>query len=227
MVIGQRRLLTLHRRHAQRLLAAQEEERARVAREVHDEAVQRLVALQHELTHFRAGASVPASGERHLAGIQGDVEDLAVFLRRMAHRLHPAVIDQSGLVAALTQLAQEMSRGSGLSVQLDLPTERPALSSERAVVLFRIAQEALRNVVRHAGVGEATVRLRTVGGMVELAVEDRGRGFDPGARRRDAGLGLISMTERAELVGGHASVRAQPGRGTSVIARVPNGGGPA
>lgn len=76
-------------------------------------------------------------------------------------------------------------------------------------------------------VGEATVRLRTVGGMVELAVEDRGRGFDPGARRRDAGLGLISMTERAELVGGHASVRAQPGRGTSVIARVPNGGGPA
>jgi two-component system sensor histidine kinase UhpB len=221
MVIAQRRLVALHRGYAQRLLAAQEEERARVAREVHDDAVQRLAMVSHELNELRKEPPV-AGGERRLAGIQGDVDDLTVALRQLAHQLHPSVIEQLGLVAALQQLADELGR-AGLTVALTLPDQPPPLRPDRALVLYRVAQEALRNAAQHAGVAEAAVRLESTPQGVELVVDDRGQGFDPSARRRDGGLGLIGMQERAELVGGRAAIQSHPGRGTTITVRVPEG----
>jgi signal transduction histidine kinase len=222
MVISQRRLVALHRGFAQRLLAAQEEERAHVAREVHDDAVQRLAMVSHELKVFQAATQF-SSGEHHrLTGIQGDVEDLTVSLRALAHRLHPSVIEQLGLVPALRQLADEMGR-AGLAVTLGLPAEPPPLRADRALVLFRVAQEALRNVARHAGVAEAMLRLEASDRGLTLVVEDRGRGFDSSVGRRGAGLGLLGMNERAALVGGRATVDARPGRGTTVTVSVPRG----
>jgi two-component system sensor histidine kinase UhpB len=221
MVIAQRRVVALHRGFSQRLLAAHEEERARVAREVHDDAVQRLGVVRRELVEFQTGTALSADERHRLTGIQGDVEDLTVALRGLAHRLHPSVIDQLGLVAALRQLADEVGR-AGLAVTLGLPAEAPPLRADRALVLFRVAQEGLRNVLRHAGVAEATLRLESRDHAVTMVVEDRGRGFDPAADHAQ-GLGLIGMTERAELVGGKAAIHARPGQGTIITVWVPSG----
>lgn len=221
MVIGQRRLVALHRGYAQRLLAAHEEERARVAREVHDDAVQRLALLHHELEAFDAETSLPAPQRRRFGGILGEVQDLSASLRQLAHRLHPALIEQAGLVPALAQLAEEMGRGFGLAVHLDLGSSAPALSPEGALVLYRVAQEALRNVAQHAEVAEATVALRATDAEVRLVVADRGRGFDREGRGRLPGLGLIGMNERAQLLGGGATVESRPGEGTTVTVRLP------
>jgi two-component system sensor histidine kinase UhpB len=222
MVIAQRRVVALHRTYAQRLLAAQEAERARVAREVHDDAIQRLAMLRHELQEF--GRSVPglSPGQAHrLGGVVGEVEDLTVRLRQLAHELHPTVIEHVGLVPAIEQLAGEVARTAGLSVRLELPSAPPALPADRALALFRIAQEALRNVIRHAGVSDAGLALEATDEYVELRIADRGRGFDPAAGRDGAGIGVVGIQERARLLGGTAAIRSRPGEGTTVVARIP------
>ena len=222
MVIAQRRVVALHRTYAQRLLAAQEAERARVAREVHDDAIQRLAVLRHELQEFgRGDQGLTAAQSHRLGGIVGEVDDLAVTLRQLAHELHPAVIEQVGLVPALEQLADEVARTAGLTVRLTLPPATVALATDRALALFRIAQEALRNVTRHAGVTDAMLTLEAMDDVVELRIEDRGRGFEPGAGRAGAGIGLVGIEERARLLGGAAVIRSRPGGGTTVVARIP------
>jgi signal transduction histidine kinase len=222
MVIAQRRVVALHRTYAQRLLAAQEAERARVAREVHDDAIQRLGMLRHELQEFgRGDPGLTAAQSHRLGGIVGEVEDLAVTLRQLAHELHPAVIEQVGLVPALEQLADEVGRMAGLTVRLALPSAPVTLASDRALALFRIAQEALRNVIRHAGVADAGLALQVMEDDVELRIEDHGRGFDQAAGRDGAGIGIVGIQERARLLGGTAAIRSRPGEGTTVVARIP------
>jgi signal transduction histidine kinase len=221
-VIAQRRLVALHRSYGQRLLAAHEEERARVAREVHDDAIQRLAMLSHELQEFeRSGPPLSAGQLHHLSGMLGEVEDLAVSLRQLAHQLHPTLIEQVGLGPSLEQLADELLRTSGLKVHVTVPDGRSALAPGPRIALFRVAQEALRNVVRHAGVAEAWLTLREEGHAVELIVRDRGRGFSEGDGQRSAGIGLIGIEERARLAGGEATIESRPGRGTTVTIRVP------
>jgi signal transduction histidine kinase len=221
-VVAQRRLLSLHRSYGQRLLAAQDEERARVAREVHDDAIQRLALLSHELQELqRSGRTLSAGQLHHLSGILGEVEDLKVSLRRLAHRLHPTLIAQVGLAPALVQLSDELLRTAGLTVHLSLPATPVRLADDASLALFRAAQEALRNVTRHAGVSEAWLRLHQNDHGIELVVEDRGRGFDRAQGRRAAGIGLIGIEERAHLVGGEAAIQSHLGRGTTVTVRVP------
>jgi two-component system sensor histidine kinase UhpB len=221
VVVAQQRLVGLHRSYGQRLLAAQDEERAHVAREVHDDAIQRLALLSHELHELERPGTLSAGQLHHLSGILGEVEDLAVSLRRLAHRLHPTLIGQVGLAPALEQLAEELLRTSGLTVHLALPPAPVALAPDASLTLFRTAQEALRNVMRHAGVAEAWLTLRQSPRDVELVVEDRGRGFSRNASRKVVGIGLIGIEERAQLVGGEASIASRPGRGTTVTVRVP------
>lgn len=221
MVIAQRRLVAVHRSYTQRLLEAHEEERARVAREVHDDAIQRLVVVKHELDELGgSGHGFDAGRLRHLDGIRNEVQDLADALRKLAHRLHPAAIEQAGICVALAQLAEEMERVSGLSVELCLPHAPPALSRDASLALFRIAQEALRNVLRHSGERAASLMLRSVGNNVELVIRDSGAGFDP-AGRAPTGIGLVGIDERARLVGGTARIHSVPGSGTIVTVRVP------
>lgn len=221
MMIAQRRLAAVHRTYARGLLAAQEEERGRVAREVHDDAVQRLAVLQHELRAFQsADATLTAAQRRHLDGMGGEIDDLTETLRRLAHGLHPAVIEQAGLVPALQQLAAEVSRTSGLPVSAQVSPDDLRLPADRALALFRIAQEALRNAVRHSGAAAVSIQVGKSPGGITLVVQDNGHGFDSGAAPK--GLGLTSIRERARLVGGHALVRSTPGSGTTVIAHVPH-----
>lgn len=221
MVIAQRRLVAVHRAYTKRLLDAHEQERARVAREVHDDAIQRLVVVRHELDELGATHSPDSTQARHLDGIRNEVTDLSDSLRRLAHRLHPVAIEQAGLSVALAQLADEMARTSGVTVDLDVK-DASILSREVRIALFRIAQESLRNVARHSGATSAKLSLRVRDAIAELVVSDSGGGFDH-ATASSVGIGLVGIEERAQLVGGTARIQSAPGKGTTVTVRVPVG----
>ncbi len=219
LVLSQRRRLALERAHSRRLLAAQEEERSRVARELHDDALQRVVLLRHELEDVAHGVA-PGAVHR-LEGIVGELEDLSTVLRTAAHQLHPSAVEKAGLVRALGALAAEYERAHGLEVRLDLPAADVVTTPGVGVAAYRIAQEALRNVVRHAGVGRADLTLRTDAGLLTLRVADAGHGFDPEQQRPESGLGLIAMRQRAAALGGRLAIAARPGGGTIVTAEFP------
>ena len=224
LVVYQRRFLAMHRQYADNLVKAHEDDRAWVAREVHDDALQRIVLLMHELDDW-AGASggsrAAALSPTRTAGLRAELEDLAMVLRRMAYRLHPAFVEQ-GVEQALRQLVTDLSRTAGLTV--DIHTQwalPPALNAEQALVVFRVAQEALMNTARHSGVRRANVILAAPKGRIDLRVEDQGSGFDVEPARRAGGLGLISMSERARVAGGSLTITSQPGGGTVIELRLP------
>jgi len=227
LVIYQRRFVKLHRTYSKNLLSAQEEERAWVAREVHDDALQRVAMLAHELHEVADEPPSDVNRQRQRIGaIVTEVEDLGVMLRRVAHRLHPSLIDQAGLIPALEGLANDVSRAHGIVIDVDLPEASaiPKLPRDIALILYRIAQEGLRNVARHSGVKRASLRV-TSSGQNELSLEivDRGRGFVHEEHpRAHKGLGLVSMAERARLAEGRLDVWSQPGKGTRLLATVPS-----
>jgi signal transduction histidine kinase len=216
VLIQQRRYLATTRQFGGRVLAAQEEERAWIARELHDDLIQRVAMIGHDLEQFERGAVEPV----RLAGIREELHDLAGEIRRLAHRMHPAVLDHLGLSAALAQLVAEFDQ-QGLHVRLDSAVPAESVSPDVSTCLYRIAQESLRNVARHSGVPEAQLRLRPDGRGVLLEVEDAGRGFDPASATARAGLGLTSLAERIRLVHGRLSIRSEPGQGTRISAWAP------
>lgn len=220
LLIAQHRRIALERAHALRIFAAQEEERSRVARELHDDALQRVAMIRHELD----GASTLDRDEleRRVAGVAEELDDLGEVLRTAAHHLHPSVVEKAGLIRALGDLAEEFHRAAGLAVRLTVPPADLPVSHAVGVAAYRIAQEALRNALKHAGVAQADLVLEQVdGGALTLRVADAGKGFDPTLSVRESGLGVISMRQRAEAVGGRLTVTSRPGGGTVVTATFP------
>jgi signal transduction histidine kinase len=221
LIVYQRRFLRVHRTFADNLLAAHEEERAWVAREVHDDALQRVAMLVHELDEWPAAAA--ANAQERLAALREEIEDLGVMLRRIAHRMHPALIDHAGLVPALKALAVDVSRASG--VRVDVTEEANGNGGpparDHALLVYRIAQEALRNVSKHAGVAQCRMHITVSPEQIELRVQDQGKGFVADDSARGRGLGLISMAERARLADGRLEIWSRPGAGTSVRAVIP------
>lgn len=223
LVFYQRRIVALHREHAKRLLAAQEDERAWVAREVHDDALQRVAMLQHELDAWGADPAPAHDRQRQrITALREELSDLGVMLRKVAHHLHPSIIEHAGLVPALHALASDIRGASGFAVTVDT-TEAPSITlpKDSSLILYRIAQEALRNAEKHGATKEARVTLAQRNGSVVMTVADRGRGFDATQQDRDHGLGLISMTERARYAGGRIDIDSHPGAGTVVRVEVP------
>ena len=222
LVIYQQRFVRMHRSYAQRLLQAQEEERAWVAREVHDDALQRIALIQRD---FASVGEIPPeltpSQAHRVAAVQGEMEDLSIVLRGLAHRLHPALIEKGGLRVALEGLCGDIERTYGLTIERLLPERVSPLEPARALAIYRIAQEALRNVATHSGARRATLELIQKDGKTELAVSDAGAGFDARGRRPSDGLGLIGMRERAHLAGGTVAIASRPSQGTSVRAVFP------
>ena len=218
MVATQRRVVAIHRDHARRLLAAQEEERAGVAREVHDDVLQQVMLIGSEVD--QVSSTETGTAKARLVAIREEIEDLGAALRSVAHRLHPFVLDRGGLVMALGDLAVEAERAYGLKVTTVFPSIPLPLSAARSLAVYRISQEALRNVARHAGVSEAQLWLENDAGGCMLSITDAGRGMDRG-RRNGNGIGLMGMTERAALAGGSLEVQSQPGRGTVIRVRFP------
>jgi signal transduction histidine kinase len=216
-VIYQRRFTAMHRAYSRNLLKAQEEERAWVAREVHDDAVQRLALIGRELAGVR---ELPPSGDgtraHRLSGIEEEVRELSTGLRDLAHRLHPALLERGELNIALTRLRSDVERAYGLQVTIELPDTPAPTDPARALAVYRVAQEALHNVAVHAGVTDARLTLTRNNSALRLTVSDRGSGFDLRQRRAGGGLGLIGMGERAEIAGGKLTVTSRPGAGTTV-----------
>src|SRR4051812_11352557 len=203
---------------ARRALTAQEQERLRIARELHDEIGQTLtaIALEAERAAEAGSGADRASWTRVAAWAQQSVEDL----RRIARRLRPEALDDLGLINAFIALCNRMSEFGGIPVKRVLPERLPAHAPEVDLVLYRVAQEALTNVMRHAEASSAEVVLSVAEDGLLLTVRDDGRGMPEGAAEGIRN-GLVGMRERAMLVGGALAMESSPGRGTVIRLTVP------
>jgi two-component system, NarL family, sensor histidine kinase UhpB len=208
---------------AGRLLSATEEERTRIARELHDDVNQQLAALGIGLSALKRRLPNDDPLREEVAALQRQAMHAADSIRALSHELHPAALRHAGLVPAMRELCAQYTRGETmravLSVKRDLDVDVP---DDVALCVYRVTQEALRNAARHSGAGTAQVTLRASEGALELKVEDEGKGFDEPVGRRRGGLGLTSMDERARIVGGSVHVDTAPGHGTRIFLRVPN-----
>ena len=216
--LGEVALITLSRR----LIEAQEQERSRIARELHDDLSQRMALLQIHLEQFVQDTTGLSSQVRQqLHNIAEVAAEVSADIHGLSHRLHPSKLDTLGLVASLAGLCREYSEQHHLQIQFfrhDIPGEIP---KDVTLCLFRIVQEALQNVVKHSGAPEATVQLSVHDDRIELCISDAGVGFNPESAKGNASLGLISMHERLRLVGGHLAVESEPSHGTRIHVRVP------
>ncbi len=205
-----------------RLLTAQEEERSRIARELHDDFSQRL-ALQG-IGLAQLWKKIPQSEVEERIKVQGLLKrnhEISSDLHSLSHQLHSSKLEHVGLAPALRGLCEELS--SKFKVQIEF-TERgvcPKIPKDVALCLFRVAQEALGNVVKHSRAKQAQVELSSTSNGIHLRVVDAGEGFDPDVRGTHAGIGLVSMRERLRLVGGELSVQSAPMRGAEILAEVP------
>lgn len=208
---------------AGRLLSATEEERTRIARELHDDVNQQLAALGIGLSALKRRLPNDDPLREEVAALQRQAMHAADSIRALSHELHPAALRHAGLVPAMRELCAQYTRGetmrAALSVKRDVDVDVP---DDVALCVYRVTQEALRNAARHSGAGTAQVTLRSSDGALELKVEDEGQGFDEPVARRRGGLGLTSMDERARIVGGSVHVDTAPGHGTRIFLRVPN-----
>jgi signal transduction histidine kinase len=215
------------RRLADMVIHAQEEERRRVARELHDEANQLLAALMTTVDAAEAQAS--REGRTELTSTLARLRKLAgatlADLQRIATELRPPALDEFGLLPALTRHVRDRTAGTGLDAAVDTEGRPRRLPPTVEVALYRIAQEALANVQKHAGARNMRMRLRFLGSAVRFDVSDDGVGFDldeeDGAAR--SRLGIAGMRERASIVGGTLSVTSRPGGGTRVSTLIPLG----
>jgi signal transduction histidine kinase len=210
---------------AGRLIQAQEQERRRIAREMHDDWTQRLAVLAIEAAKLEQQLGRPEEAVLLVQAMRESLVSLSEDVHSLSRQLHPAILDDLGLADALRSECAGTAEREGLVVSYR-PVDVPAtLPKDASLCLYRVAQEALRNVVKHAQTGEAWVTLGATGWEMVLCVEDRGAGFDVAATRSRAALGLSSMLERVRLVGGELEVESKPDRGTRVTVRVPLGGG--
>jgi signal transduction histidine kinase len=209
------------RRLASQVISAQDEERARIARELHDSTAQTLTAVVLQLSAAVRDTADPAMAER-LAEVKTMAGAALEEVRNMSHRMHPRVLDDLGLVAALEWLARNAHESAGLAVTVETGGDVADLPPTVAPVLYRVAQEALGNAVRHAAPTAVAIVLRVSRDAAALEVVDDGRGFDVAeAEARRPGMGLFSMRERVSLVDGHLEVSSAPGAGTRVLATIP------
>lgn len=209
-----------------RVISAQEEERKRIARELHDESAQLLATLLVEIG--TAENLLPATADRArgiLSRAKTDASRALTGMRQMILDLRPSALDDLGLVAAVQWYANTRLEQVGAKVHLNMDGSRRRLAASMETALFRIAQEAINNVAKHSSATTVNIGLRFTDSAVSLTVEDDGNGFDAMAVARDqnsgGGLGLLGMKERAALLGGHAAIESQPGRGTRIAVDIP------
>ncbi len=199
------------------LIEAQEAERARLAREIHDDFSQRLALLAVKVDCLRQAPPGDAEAVRTaLDTLHVDVQALAKDVHCLSHHLHPARLTQLGLPSAVRALCAEITAAHGVAVRCDTADVPRDVPARVALCLYRVAQEALQNVVKHSGAGAAVVELRRRARKLYLFVTDDGGGFDAAASNWPGGLGLVSMGERVRLIGGRLAVSSAPGEGTRI-----------
>ena len=204
------------------LINAEEQERSRVASELHDDFSQRVAILALGLEN--AEEATPAGfGDVHkrLRELIDSTIQLGEDLHSLSHRLHSSTIESLGLVPAVTSLCEEFTTRQGIRVDFTSDDIPRLVDRDAALCVFRIVQEALRNVRKYSGAKEAEVDLQMSGDRLEVRVRDQGGGFDLATLRENAGLGIRSMEERARLLGGRFEIHSESGKGTRVTASVP------
>jgi PAS domain S-box-containing protein len=205
----------------EQVMTAQEEERRRIARELHDETGQSLTALLVGLRTIE-GSQTAAQAVALAARLRETTAQTLIDVGRLWRGLHPGALDDLGLVAAASRHVEEFGQAHGVAVNVRIEgLDADGLSPLLQATVYRVLQEALTNVARHAGARSVNVRLVRRSGSVELRVQDDGAGFTPGKGGR---LGLRGMRERAALLGGSVEVESQPGAGTTITARIPERG---
>ncbi len=210
---------------AGRLIEAQEVERARIARDLHDDVSQQLAGVSIAFSGFKRRLDeyhVSDDLRQELVTLQQQTLKLARNVRQLSHDLHPTVLQHLGLIKGLTSYCSELGRTHGVAISCTASGEFGAVTPDAALCVYRIAQEALRNVVAHAHATRADVRIERIGDEAKIIITDDGRGFDTAHRiDRAAGLGLVSMSERARIMGGNVSIVSAIGHGTRVEATIP------
>ncbi|HKI20632.1 MAG TPA: sensor histidine kinase, partial [Isosphaeraceae bacterium] len=205
-----------------RLLQAQETERRRIALELHDDLNQSLALLAVDLDLL--GQNPPVSGAllgERMHELSGRVKQLSSEVHELSHQLHPTKVEQLGLVVALRGLCGELSHTHGVDIDFTAEQVASTISADTSLCLYRITQEALRNVIKHSGARHARVELRGRLDAISLRISDDGCGFDTGSSDSKGGLGLVSMRERLRLVGGDIAILSRPSGGVQIDVRIP------
>ena len=205
-----------------RLITAQEDERGRVARELHDGVMQKLALLSIELDVFGARAPDDAvSVDGKMKELSSRVADICGEIHRLCHELHPVILGQLGLVTAVRAICTEIEAAHDVSISFEAIDVPKLLPNDVSLCLYRIVQESLQNVVKHSSAANAQVKLSTDGERLSLKISDDGCGFDPNTAAGQVSLGLIGMRERIRLLNGDFSVTSSVGSGTLIEAVLP------
>lgn len=208
---------------AGQLIFAQEVERTRIARDLHDDACQEVAAITVDVSNLRRNdASLQdADVQQTLLSVQRRMARVAEGLRLLSHDLHPNLLKHAGLAAALESHCAEFERQYHIRVSFHAEGRVEPANPVVVLSLFRIAQEALRNAARHGQAHQIALNLSEQGDSLTLSIADDGWGFDPGGVRNNGGLGLVSIEERARLVKGQVTIHSGPQQGTTISVRVP------
>jgi len=224
-VTNEKRMQENLRFYLRQVTRAQEEERKRIARELHDDTAQELVALSRRLDRFISSTKLSAQNINHLEELRKQTDNILDGLRRFSQDLRPSVLDDLGLVPALEWLTSDLSNHFGIAIGMGLLGSTQRLPPETELVLFRIAQEALRNVCKHSEASRAWVTLEFGDDRTILTIKDNGKGFKLPERVGDLAstgkLGLAGMQERTQLIGAKLTITSVPGEGTTVTVEVP------
>ncbi len=205
-----------------RLIEAQEQERARIGRELHDDVAQRLALVAAEVQQFQSEAPKSFGELRtRTEKLHRDIVHISYIIHTLARELHDARLTYIGLVAAARGLCREVGERHNIDVDFKHDSFPESVPSEASLSVFRVLQETLHNAVKHSGAPRVEVQLRKAGDVIHLTVSDTGKGFDPNGMMKEAGLGLSNMQERLKLVNGDLFIVSEPQRGTTIHARVP------
>ena len=203
------------------LIEAQEKERTRIARDLHDDICQRLALLSMELEQAKSVSKGRVAATKSLEDIRQHCSEIAGDVQSLSHQLHSSKLDYLGIVAAIRGFCKEFSKQHSVSIEFSDQKLPQHLPKDVSLCLFRVAQEALHNAVKYSGTTRFTVELSATANEVQLQVTDAGTGFDLEQTKKNRGLGLVSMQERVHQVHGKFSVESKPGKGTKIVAVVP------
>ena len=224
-VTEQKRMQENLRFYLQQVTRAQEEERKRISHELHDDTIQALVVLSRRLDSLASSEKgLLEENRQHLEELRQQTNNIMQGVRRLSQDLRPAALDRLGVLSALDWLASDVAEYSGIATKVNVLGKERRFPEEVELVLFRITQEALRNVWRHAHATKAEITVEFGEGKTRLTVSDNGKGFNLpekiGDLARDGKLGLAGMRERVQLIGGTLTAQSQPGKGTSITVEV-------
>jgi PAS domain S-box-containing protein len=224
-ITEQKRMNENLREYVQHATRAQEEERKRISHELHDDTIQALIALSRQLDALSTGKQIPDEVREKLEALWNQTDGIVKGVRRLSQDLRPAAIDRLGLLPAIRWLAEESEKFSGIKTRVNVIGKEHKLPEEGAIAMFRIIQEALRNVWKHSGATRAGIIVEFHNRKIRITICDNGKGFNlpeqVGDLARLGKLGLAGMQERVQLLGGSISLQSEPGKGTTITAEAP------